>query len=140
MNNVDYEKLEKSFYRLKEQYENFLNLDNQNLSEINKEAIKESVLQRFEICYDSLWKSLKKHLQEKGVLTDQITSPKQIFRKAHEAGLVDQEDLNNFFDYINLRIGTSHDYSLLKAKEALEKMGDFIQDVSHIYNQLVENK
>ena len=140
MKKTNYEKLEKSLYRLKEQYENFLNLDKQNLSEINKEAIKESVIQRFESCYDSLWKSLKKYLQEEGVLVEQLVSPKTIFRKAHEAWLIDKEDLKSFFDYVDLRIGTSHDYSLVKAEEALKKMGEFIQDVSHIYSQLVESK
>ena len=140
MKKTNYEKLEKSLYRLKKQYENFLNLDKQNLSEINKEAIKESVIQRFESCYDSFWKSLKKYLQEEGVLAEQVISPKPIFRKAHEAGLIDKEDLERFFNYVDLRIGTSHDYSLAKAEEALKKMGDFIQDVLHIYNQLVENK
>ena len=137
---TNYEKLEKSITKLKEQYENFLNIDNQALSEINKEAVKESVIQRFEFCYDSLWKSLSKYLQEEGVLTEQANSPKMIFRKAHEAGFIDKEDLESFFNYIDLRIGTSHDYNLVKAEEALKKMGDFIQDVSHIYNLLIENK
>ena len=140
MKKTDYENLEKSLYRLKEQYENFLNSDKQNLSEINKEAIKESVIQRFESCYDSLWKSLKKYLQEDGFSFDKSTSPRVIFRKAHEACLIDKEDLESFFDYVDLRIGTSHDYSSVKAEKALKKMGEFIQDVSHIYNQIVDRK
>ncbi|MCZ0933361.1 MAG: nucleotidyltransferase substrate binding protein [Oligoflexia bacterium] len=141
MKKINYEKLEKSITRLKEQYENFSNLNKQSLSEINKEAVKESVIQRFETCYDTLWKTLKKYLQEElGLVLPFVAPPKVIFRKFREAGLIDAEDLNRLFGYIQLRIGTAHDYSLTKVEEALDQMEDFIQDASHIYKLLIENK
>ena len=140
MKRINYEKLEKSIAQLKAQYENFLNLEEQGLSEITKEAVKESVIQRFEVCYDSLWKALKKYLEkEQGLAQSLGESPKTIFRKIHEAGLINSDNLERLFAYVELRIGTAHDYSLDKVEEALEQMGDFVQDVSHIYNLLNKN-
>lgn len=140
MTATDYKTLNILLYRLKEQYENFLNLDKKNLSELDREAVKESVIQRFKFCYDSLWKSLKKYLQQEEGVTELPNSPKPVFRKAYEAKLMDEEDLKEFFSYVDLRIGISDDDNLSAEKEALEKMGDFIQDTSYIYNMLIESK
>lgn len=140
MSNITYEKLYKSLERLKEQYENFLTLDKkniseldkENISELDKEAIKESTIRRFEICYDSFFKGLKKYLQEEGVAVDS-SSPKAILRQAHKSGLIDQETLEDWFAHIELRIRIAHDYSLEKVEWALSKMSDFIEDVNSIY-------
>ena len=50
---IDYSKLKKSLSHLELQYANYLDSHNQpNLSVLNKEAIIESCIQRFEICHD----------------------------------------------------------------------------------------
>ena len=60
---IDYENFSKALKNLELQYDNYKNLDDE-LPEIMKEAVSESVIQRFEICYDTMWKILKRHLQE----------------------------------------------------------------------------
>ena len=132
MSKINYEKLKKSLQRLKEQYANFLTLDQKNISTLDKEAIRESVIHRFEICYDSFFKSLKRHLQGEGVNVES-SAPRAILRKANESGLMDQETLDSWFAHIELRIGTTHDYSIEKANKALRKIGNFIEDVENIY-------
>ncbi len=136
---ISYEKLKKSINRLKEQYKNLLLLDQKNISDLDKEAIKESVVHRFKICYDSFFKALKKHLQKSVVHAD-TGSPRAILRKARDMGVMDQEALANWFSYIDLRIGTTHDYSKIKAEKALSKMGEFIEDVEDIYKVLDEKE
>lgn len=137
MSEVNYEKLKKSLERLKEQYKNFLLLDEKNLFRIDEEAVKESVIQRFETCYDSFFKSLRKHLKAAGFNFDS-TAPKFILRKAHEGGVIDQETLKNWFNYINLRVGTTHDYNEEKVEQALSKMHEFIEDVEDIYKIITQ--
>ena len=129
---ISYEKLKKSLERLKEQYQNFLLLDQKNMSNLDKEAVQESVIHRFEVCYDSFFKALKKYLQESALNVDS-SSPRAILRKACDMGVIEQEALANWFTYIDLRIGTAHDYSPIKAKKALNKIGEFIKDVEDIY-------
>ncbi len=139
MRKTDYEKLEKSLYRLKEQYKNYNKLDGKTLSEIDKEAVKESVIKRFEVCYDSLWKHLKKYLEEEGLVIDS-GAPKKILRMAQQNGVINQEMLDNCFNHIELRIGTAHDYSEIKVEKALSKMNDFIQDATEIYEMIINKQ
>ena len=52
---IEYDKFQMSLEHLEEQHENYLTLD-ASLPVLIQEAIAESVIQRFETCYDCLWK------------------------------------------------------------------------------------
>src|ERR1039458_6636236 len=55
---IDYEKLQKSLKHLELQFANYQSAkDRKELVEIDREAIAESVIQRFETCYDTLSRS-----------------------------------------------------------------------------------
>lgn len=144
MKKIKYKKLEKSLRRLKVRHFFLLSLKKRDIpkefQEQVEESIRESVIKRFEFCYDSFWKSLSKYLETAGDGSLVGSSPKAIFRKAHEAGLIDQETLERLFTYIEMRIGTAHDYNEDKANEALEKIPDFIQDVEDIFKAISEGK
>ena len=58
---IEYDKFQMSLGRLEEQHTNYQNLD-VSLPSVTQEAIAESVIQRFETCYDCLWKVLKRYL------------------------------------------------------------------------------
>ena len=60
---IEYDKFQMSLGRLEEQHENYRTLD-ASLSVLIQEAIAESVIQRFETCYDCLWKVLRRYLIE----------------------------------------------------------------------------
>ena len=68
---IDYDKLRKSLKRLEQQYANYRTLDD-SLSALNREAVAESTIQRFETCYDCLWKVLKRYLSEGLGLAPQV--------------------------------------------------------------------
>ena len=127
------EKLKKSIYRLKRQYENFLNLNQRDIPSLDKEAIKESVIQRFAVCHDTLWKHLKKYLREKEKLVDLPNSPNGVFRKFYEVKGIDKSLLERLLEYNQLRVDISHDYSEVKAKNSLDQIQTFIKDVEEIY-------
>ena len=108
--------------------------DRQYLGDIDKEAISESVIQRFETCYDTLWKHLKRYLIENMGIAEVSNSPKPIFRLAHENYLLSH--LENWMDYANARTATSHDYSFEKVEVTLDLMKRFIQDTIELYQTL----
>ena len=57
---IDYKKLQKSLKHLELQYANYkLSQDRPELTELDREGIAESVIQRFETCYDTLLNNLK---------------------------------------------------------------------------------
>ena len=72
-------------------------------------------IQRFETCYDCLWKALKRYLIEELGLADIRNSPKPVFRLAHENDLF-ASPLEQWMQYADARIGTSHDYDSKKVE------------------------
>ena len=55
--------------------------DRPELTEVDCEAIAESVIQRFETCYDTLWKDLRRYLIETtGLAEIPSSSPKPILK------------------------------------------------------------
>jgi nucleotidyltransferase substrate binding protein (TIGR01987 family) len=136
---IDYEKLKKSLRHLEKQFENYSTMSDRNtLSELDKEGISESVVQRFEVCYDTLWKHLKKYLEQEAGLPDVPNSPKPVFRLAHQNGLI--SDIEAWIGYANTRVETSHDYSELKLQSALGKTASFIRDAILVYEKLTSEK
>ena len=133
---IDYEDFRKSLHLLQLQYDNHLHAgEREGLAEIDREAIAESVIQRFETCYDCLWKVLKRHLAEVLGLPDVPGSPKPVLRLANENGLL-PSPVEQWLDYAEARIATSHDYSGDKAGESLTLMERFIPDAQRLYATL----
>ena len=82
---MDFDKFQKSLKHLELQYQNYQGLEERSeLGTLDQEAIKESVIQRFETCYDTLWKHLKRYITEELGLAEVPNSPKPVFRLANE--------------------------------------------------------
>ena len=131
---IDYGKYLMSLKRLEEQHENY-KVPDDSLSDLNRDAVAESVIQRFETCYDCLWKVLRRYLIEVLGNTDVPVSPKGIFRSAYENDLF-AAPLEQWLMYADRRIGTSHDYSGEKAQECLDVMDEFIDDAIGLYQTM----
>ena len=100
-----------------------------------QEAVAESVIQRFETCYDCLWKALKRYLKEDLGLPDVPNSPKPLFRIANENNLL-TTDIAQWLIYADTRIGRAHDYDGENAKAALNIMDAFIRDAIGLYQTM----
>lgn len=133
---IDYEKFQKSLQHLSAQHENHRVAQTRpELAAIDREAIAESVIQRFEVCYDTLWKTLKRHLAEELGLADAPNSPKPVFRLAGQNRLL-PSPVEQWLAYADARTSTAHDYSGKKAQATLALMGDFIADATRLYQTL----
>jgi nucleotidyltransferase substrate binding protein (TIGR01987 family) len=133
---IDYDKLQKSLKHLELQYANHkLAQDRPELAVIDREAIAESVIQRFETSYDTLWKDLKRYLIEELGLADVPNSPKPILKLAGENDLF-ATPVEQWLKYADARTSTAHDYSGEKAAEVLLIVGDFIDDAIGLYQTM----
>ena len=131
---IDYGSFRLSLARLQEQYANYRQLDS-SLPEVTQDAVAESVIRRFKMCYDRMWKTLKRYLVEELGVADAPNSPKPIFRLAFENYLL-VSPVERWLTYAEHRVGTSHDYSLLKADDCLAATGDFIADAAALYETM----
>ncbi len=133
---INYGKFKLSLKRLEEQHDNYQSLD-EALPELILEGIAESVIQRFEICYDCLWKVLKRYLHDELGIAEVPNSPKPLIRLAHENSLF-SSPLKDWLEYAEARINTSHDYDGEKAKDCLALMSAFIDDAISLYKTITE--
>ena len=131
---LEYRNLQMSLRNLESQNENRKNLSSEQPQYI-REALDESVIQRFEVCYDALLKSLRRHLIDEVRLPSFPPSPRPIFRLAGENEVLDSP-VERWMEYVNLRVGTTHDYSSEKAAAVLEKVDDFIADAINLYQTM----
>jgi len=129
---IDYSKLQKALKHLELQFKNLQTLE-ESQPKLIREAVAESVIQRFETCYDCLWKVLKRYLIEELGLPETPNSPKPVFRIAFENDLL-KCGVENWLNYAEARIGTSHDYSGEKALAAIKLMPSFIEDAISLYS------
>jgi len=133
---IDSEKLEKALKHLELQYANYQHAQERTeLTQIDREAIAESVIQRFETAYDVLWKDLKRHLIDALGLPDVPNSPKPILKLAGENDLL-AAPVATWLAYADARTATAHDYSGEKAAETLVIVEAFIQDAIPLYQTL----
>jgi nucleotidyltransferase substrate binding protein (TIGR01987 family) len=120
------------------QFANLQTLD-ESQPKLIREAVAESVIQRFETCYDCLWKVLKRYLLEELGLPETPNSPKPVFRIAFENNLL-KSGVEKWLNYAEARIGTSHDYSGEKALAAIKIMPLFIEDAISLYQIMTKEE
>ncbi len=133
---IDQQKLEKALRHLELQHANYLQAESRpELTQIDREAIAESVIQRFETAYDTLWKDLKRHLIDALGLPDVPNSPKPILKLAGENGLL-SVPVATWLGYADARTATAHDYSGEKAAETLLIVEAFLRDSISLYRTL----
>lgn len=134
---IDYTKFRLALKCLEEQCENHRKAD-PVLPEFIHEALAESVMHRFKICYDCLWRILKRYLSEAPDYPGPSNSPKHLFRVAHENDLL-SSPLEQWLQYADVRISVSHDCDGTKAKGCLAWMPDFIGDAIVLYETMTES-
>ena len=131
---ISYDKFRDSLRLLQEQHENYVHrLD--SVPGWVRPAVEESVIQRFETCYDSLHKVLRRHLIEILGVAEVPVAPSKIFELASGSDLL-PSGLERWQIYVNIRIGTAHDYSGEKARNCLETVPEFLADAGALYETL----
>ena len=87
------------------------------------DTYRDSVVQRFEFCFDLAWKALKTILLEKGVICN---TPRDCFENAYSAKLIDNEEI--WIKTMKTRNTLSHLYDEDSAKESVLQIPEFIEN------------
>lgn len=133
---IDYSKLTLTVQHLTAQWDNYATCQSRaELSSLDRDAIRESVIQRFEVTYDVLWKSIKRHMAVSLGLPDIPNSPKPILRLAFENGILSR-DIAFWLTIADARVATSHDYSSIKADTCIELIPAFLDAIQDVMRTL----
>ncbi len=131
---IDYSKFTRSLVRLVEQHRHLM-YDTDEYPPWNVDGMRESVIQRFEVCFDTSWKCLRRHLMVAMGLNQVPNSPLAVFRLAAESLLLGGEE-ECWVAYNKARIDTSHDYDIDKRDATLATVPKFIQDAVNLHERL----
>ncbi len=103
------EKLNLAYNSLKEMIE-FGNTANISLEKFD-EALRDSIIKKFEYTFDLSWKTIKAYLEEEGY--EEITSPKKVLKQAFESNIINDEE--GWSNMLEARNSTAHTYDEEKA-------------------------
>ena len=131
---IDYSKFTQSLRRLEEQHRHFVQ-DTEGQPDWIVEGTRESVIQRFETCFDTSWKMLRRYLLNNLGLVDVPSSPIPVLRLGGSNRLLGGETVD-WIEYNKARISTSHDYDGKKAEACISLLPRFIGDAIRLHEQL----
>ncbi len=135
---IEYDKFRRSLDRLEEQIAHYRGLG-PSAPRLTREGIAESVIRRFEICYDRLCKVLQRHLVEALGIPHPPHSPNPIPRLAHENDLF-EAPIEQWMRYSRARIATQRDGDRDQARAALDIIPDFLDDAITLYETMTRER
>lgn len=75
------------------------------------EAVRDSIIKKFEYTFELSWKTIKSYLEEEGF--EEVASPKRALKQAFEIGLINDEE--TWSNMLEARNSTAHTYDEEKA-------------------------
>ena len=102
------------------------------LEQSESPIVRDACLQRFEFCYELLWKTLKVFLEDiHGV---RAVSPRQVFKEAFALSLIEKEQI--FIEMIESRNTLAHTYNEEQAMKIYMKCADYLKVMNSVLAQL----
>lgn len=101
--------------------------------ENSKDEVDEiASIKLFEICYELSWKTLKRVLEEKGLID--VNNPKDVFREAAVQGLIDAPE--QWFAFQEDRNRTVHVYNQELADDIYSSLDEFKVELDNLIKTL----
>ena len=97
---------------------------------------RDGFIQRFEFCFEILWKCAKDYLRDVEALD--AASPKTVIRMSREVGLLTEEETEQALEMANDRNQTSHMYDEQMAIELVERIKGYDALMQRWYRKMKE--
>ncbi len=110
-------------------------------TEIHDEAVRDSVIQRFEFTYSIALKTLRKYFIERAFILEEINqmSFNEMIRTASQLNLI-KSNLEKWTNYREMRNLTSHTYDEKIALQVVSIVPDFSEEITYLISKLKETK
>lgn len=109
---------------------------NSPLSELSKEFLRDTIIQRFEFSIELAWKTLREFTIEEGANTgNPLNSPKGVVRESYAIGIINNDVI--WVDMLKDRNQTSHVYNEDVARNIFARIcTDYLQELQELCNAL----
>ena len=96
---------------------------------------KEGTIQRFEYTWELLWKTLKDHLENEGIVLEKIT-PKAVIVASVEAKIINQQE--TWMQALDDRNKMSHVYSIVVFEQVISNIAEsYLSLFDRLYEKLL---
>jgi nucleotidyltransferase substrate binding protein (TIGR01987 family) len=92
----------------------------------------DATIQRFEITYELMWKTLKIFLED--IHGIRAISPRLVFKEAYALSIIEQEDI--FLEMIQSRNLLSHTYNEEQAEQIYKKCPLYLSAIKELYQRI----
>ena len=101
-----------------------------------EQIAKEGMIQRFEVCMELSWKTIKDYMEYHNFVFDTIL-PRTVIKEAYAAKLI--TNAQNWLDALDDRNKMSHTYDLDKFEQVIERISQrYIQCFGELYKKLCD--
>lgn len=109
--------------------------------EANDEAVRDSIIQRFEFTYSIALKTLRKYFIERAFILEEVNqmSFNEMIRTASQLNLI-KSNLEKWTIYREMRNMTSHTYDEEIALQVVSIIPDFSDEITYLLTKLKESK
>lgn len=101
---------------------------------VEKEMMRDSVIQRFEYTFELSWKTLTRYFQEYELIRVSDYNNRDIMRMGFEKGIL--KNVEAWFEFNRNRNLTSHTYDGYIAEQIPETIRDFLNEAKFLLEQL----
>jgi nucleotidyltransferase substrate binding protein (TIGR01987 family) len=126
--------------QLRDALDNFeasLSIDIEALDETIVDSIKSGRVQKFEVCTELIWKTLKVYLLETNGIEAQ--SPKSVIKEFYNIGSLTLEDYEQLMDAVDDRNRVSHVYNQDQFEEIYRRAVQRLPLFRHVLTQMMES-
>ena len=131
---IDYTNFGKTLRSLVRNWNKYQNLP----ADINSDDLEDhklALIKAFEICYETMFKSMRRHMIEELGSTDNLAGNKPLIRNANESGLV-RSSVEKWFQYVDIRNKVVHEYGIDRINDLAILLPDFISDAADMYQTM----
>ena len=129
-----YEKRLISLEQTLDSFEKAMAINASSLGNIEQDTIKSGQVQKFEVCVELFWKTIKKFLYEiHGV---ESISPKMAMKQLYRTQYANEKNYEILIEMINDRNRLSHIYNEEQFNEIYRRISEYLQLMRLIVNEM----
>lgn len=104
-----------------------LQINDEDFSGIERETIQCGKIQKFEVCVELFWKTMKKFLH--GIHGIDVVSPKMVIKQLYQTRYIDEHSLELLMAMINDRNRLSHVYDEPGFQEIYQRLNVYLREM-----------
>lgn len=115
-------------------FEDSLGINDADFSDIEQDTIKSGKVQKFEVCTELFWKTVKKFLKE--IHGIEAVSPKMVMKQLYRTQYTDEATYELLLEMVNDRNRLSHIYNETTFNEIYGRMTTYLKLMTEVVDAI----